>query len=132
MTEHLLNRLTRSRKATMSSTVLVAGVPSSAYHLLASFKPQDAIVYPFFEARSHRIRSSIMRSNIRGDRGSPYRVPLLIPTEGVWPYGVKNYVAASLYKFETMQVKSWGRPKKSCARTNWLWSVKRKAPLKSR
>jgi hypothetical protein len=31
--------------------------------------------------------------------------------EGVWPDGVTNSVAASLYRLETRRVKSWGRKK---------------------
>jgi hypothetical protein len=53
----------------MSSTELVTGVLSSAYHLLAGRKPQEAMSYPLFEACSHRIRGSIIRSNNNGDMG---------------------------------------------------------------
>ena len=32
---------------------LVTSVPSSAYHVLTSFKLQNAMSYPLFEARNH-------------------------------------------------------------------------------
>ena len=75
---------------------------------------------------------STMRSNSRGERGSPCSVPRLCPTGGVCPCGVINSVVAPLYKLETRQVKSVGRPRNSRTRTNCLWSVEGKAPLKSR
>jgi hypothetical protein len=53
----------------MSSMVLVTRVQSSAFHLLASQRSQDAMSYPFCEALSRRMRGSIMRSNNNGDRG---------------------------------------------------------------
>ena len=52
--------------------------------------------YLFCEVSSLRMRGSIMRSNNIGERGSPCRVPRLIPTGGVWPWGVAISVVAPL------------------------------------
>jgi hypothetical protein len=75
--------------------------------------------YPLFEALSHRMRGSIMRSNMSGERGSSCRVPRLIPMGVAWPWGVTNSVVAPLYRFVTMLTKSSGRPRESRVLTNW-------------
>jgi len=69
MLDHALNCFTMSISAIMSSTVVVTSVPSSAYHLLASWRPQDVISYHLCEVLSHRMRGSIMKSKKSGDRG---------------------------------------------------------------
>ena len=69
----------------MSSIELVTKVLSSAYHLLASLRPQEAILFPLAEAESHRIRGSTIWSESRGDSGPPCRIPRWILTGGVWP-----------------------------------------------
>ena len=76
----------------MSSTELVTRVPSSAYPVLANCKSHEAMLWSFWEAFSHRIRGSMIRTNERGDRESTYRVRRLIPTRCVCPCGVTNSV----------------------------------------
>ena len=96
MPDQSLNCWTMESSDIMSSTEFVTSVPSSAYHLLASWRPQDVILYPLSAALSQRMRGSIIRSNSSGERGSPWRVPLPIPTCGVWPCDVMNCVDAPL------------------------------------
>ncbi len=74
----------------MSSTELVARVPSSANYLMASCKSQEAMAYSLCEVRSHRIRGSIMRSNNSGDRG---------PLEGPPPNSHREDVPVRRDKF---------------------------------
>ncbi len=88
--------------------------------------------YPLFEALSHRKRGSIMKSNMSGERGSPWRVPRPIPMGGVWPWGVTNLVVAPLYRFVMMLMKSSGRLRNSSVLTGWPWSAEGKASLKCR
>ena len=91
-----------------------------------------AVLLLLCEALSHRMRGSIIRSNMSGERGSPCRVPHLIPMGVVWPWGVTNSVVAPLYRFVTMLMKSSGKPRNARILTSWSWSAKEKAPLKSR
>ena len=44
MPDHVENLLTRSRRAIMPSIEVVMRVPLLAYHLLASYKPQEAML----------------------------------------------------------------------------------------
>jgi len=56
----------------MSLPVLVMSrVPSSAYHLLVSLRPQEAMSYPLPEAVSHQMSGSTIRSKSRGVVGPP-------------------------------------------------------------
>ncbi len=132
MPDHVLNYWIMSRREIISSIDLVRRVPSSAYHLLASLRPHEAMSYPLPEAVSHLMSGSTIRSKRRGDKGSPWRVPRLFPTGEMCPCGVMNSVVAPLYRFETSLVKSEGRPRNSSTRTGCLWSVEGNAPLKSR
>ncbi len=115
----------------MSSTELVIKVLSSAYHLLARVRPQEAMSYPLPEALSQRISGSTMRSKSKGDSGTPCRMPLPTSTGEMRPWGVTNAVVAPLYKLETNRVKAAGRPRNSSTRTVCLWSLEENAPLKS-
>ncbi len=71
MSDHSLSWLTRSRRDTIPSIELATRVPSSAYHLLANYRLHEEMLLLFSEARSHRMRGSIIRSNRNGERGSP-------------------------------------------------------------
>ncbi len=46
MPDHVMNCCMMSNRDTMSSTELVRRVPSSAYHLIANLRPQEAMLYP--------------------------------------------------------------------------------------
>jgi len=82
------------------------------------------------------MRGSIMKSNKSGERGSPCRVPLVIPMGGVWPWGVTNSIVTPLSKFVMMLMKSSGKPRNYrvliMVMVGWSWSAEGKDPLKSR
>ena len=119
-----------SSREIISSTEVVRRVLSSAYHLLVSLRPQEAMSYPLPEAVRYLVSGSTIRSNRSGDKGSPCRVPRRIPTGEVCPCGVMNFVVAPLYRFETSLVKSEGRPRNSSTRTSSVWSMEGNALIK--
>ena len=59
----------------ISSTDLVTRVPSSAYHLLASLRPQEAMSYHLPETVSQLMGGSTIRSKVWGIVGPPEGVP---------------------------------------------------------
>ena len=80
MHDHVLSCWIMSSREIISSSELVRRVLSSAYHLLARLRPQEAMSYPLPEVVSHLISGSTIRSNRRGDKGSLWRVSRLIST----------------------------------------------------
>ena len=107
----------------MSGAEFDRRVASSAYHLLAKVSLVEPNWYPFFLLFIQRMRGSIIRSKRRGGRGSPWRVPRRTGISMVGPYGVRNAVVASRYRFETILQKSLGRPRNSRSRVSCMWSA---------